>query len=71
METLKEFSEYMNLSKTEKIINAKYFTGECLYQLKDYKNALKIFDNVIEINKRKIPEPEDALNSDTAIAESE
>jgi TolA-binding protein len=53
---LKEFSEYMNLSKTEKIINAKYFTGECLYQLKDYKNALKIFDNVIEINKRKIPD---------------
>ena len=53
---LSEFTEYMTRSKTDKIINAKYFTGECLYQLSEYNKALEVFSSVIEINKRKIPD---------------
>ncbi len=53
---LSEFTEYMNNSKTDKIINAKYFTGECLYQLTEYEKALNVFSRVIEINKRKLPD---------------
>ncbi len=55
-EALSEFTQYMNNAKTDKIINAKYFTGECLYQLSEYEKALSVFNDVIEINKRKIPD---------------
>jgi TolA-binding protein len=52
-QALKLFNQFLNDNPGYRKANAIYFKGECYFGLESYNEAIKMFENVLELNKGK------------------